>query len=80
MSPTAMSAELIVEDLRDLDDRVRKLEQERATWKKLDEIEVRVRRLEVTAARAGVILGAVCFVASAIGSAAVMFAFTALTG
>ena len=80
-----VSAEIIPapELRRTLDDheqRLRKLEQERVTDRRLSSLEQRVHRLEITAAKAVVIMGAVTFVASSAASVLVALVMRAALG
>lgn len=79
----------LTEQLRAHDERIRHLEQDRASWTKLDaleeamrrevdRIEERVRHLEIASARAWVVISVAAFVASAVGSGLVAWAFRAI--
>lgn len=76
MNVTAMPSER----WQDHEDRLRSLERERVTDKRLGSLEDRVHALEITAAKAVVVVGAVSFVASAAASALVGLAIRAITG
>lgn len=66
--------------LRDHEERIRSLERERVTDQRLSAIEKRVHALELTAAKAVVVMGAVSFMASAVASGLVALVFNALSG
>ena len=64
----------------DHEKRLRALEAERVTDRRLSEIERRVHRLELTAAKAVVVMGAVSFIASSAASVLVALVLRAALG
>lgn len=76
-----MSANLPKPDpWHDHEERIRALERERVTDKRLASLEQRVHALELTAAKAVVVVGVVSFIASAVASGVVALAVRALAG
>ena len=80
MQPVATITPDAVRTLTDHEERIRALERERVTDKRLASLEQRVHALELTAAKAVVVIGGVSFVASAIASALVALVMRAIAG
>lgn len=66
--------------LTDHEERIRALEKERVTDKRLASLEQRVHALELTAAKAVVVMGAVSLFASALGSGLVALVLKSIGG